>query len=414
MLRPLLLYAPWRKLLQRCAPAWSISKGQPENVTAVTFDGTWMKRGYSSLYGVFTAIDWDTGRVLDVHVSSKFCQSCSLWNARRERHQISAEEYARWKEDHAESCPVNTTRSSPGMESEAAVILWQRSVRERALEYHTYIGDGDSKGFNAVAQAKPYGPDVKLEKEECVGNVQKRVGSRLRALKKEWCGKVLEDGLRISGCGRLTDEMIDRLQFYFGHAIRNNSNDLQAMAKAIYAGLCHRYSTDTGPRHEYCPPGPDSWCGWQKVKAGVQESYEHHDSILKAIFELVKPVYIRLADVSLLRRCLRGATQNQNESFNALIWQLSPKTLFCGASVVKLSTDVAVAQFNHGMMTLLRVLVEMGCRPGLFTEQHLKSEDVSRVSKSTRKSTETEKHRRKVRRRRKGIEEQKLDDEGPT
>ena len=31
----------------------------------VTFDGTWMRRGHTSLHGVTTAISWLTGQMLD-------------------------------------------------------------------------------------------------------------------------------------------------------------------------------------------------------------------------------------------------------------------------------------------------------------------------------------------------------------
>ena len=36
--------------------------------------------------------------------------------------------------------------------------------------------------------------------------------------------------------------------------------------------------------------------------------------------EYVKPVFTRLSDKSLLEKCLLGVTQNQNESFNDLVW----------------------------------------------------------------------------------------------
>ena len=44
--------------------------------TAVSFDGTWAKRGFTSLTGVFFAISVDTGEVLDYTVLSKACQKC--------------------------------------------------------------------------------------------------------------------------------------------------------------------------------------------------------------------------------------------------------------------------------------------------------------------------------------------------
>jgi hypothetical protein len=45
---------------------------------AVSFDGTWMKRGFTSLYGVGVCIDMLTGLVVDFHVRSKYCHKCKL------------------------------------------------------------------------------------------------------------------------------------------------------------------------------------------------------------------------------------------------------------------------------------------------------------------------------------------------
>lgn len=44
---------------------------------AVTVDGTWMKRGHSSLHGVVILISADTGKVLDCEVETKFCHVCA-------------------------------------------------------------------------------------------------------------------------------------------------------------------------------------------------------------------------------------------------------------------------------------------------------------------------------------------------
>ncbi|CAB3999381.1 Hypothetical predicted protein [Paramuricea clavata] len=45
---------------------------------AVSFDGTWAKRGFASLTGIVFVISVDTGEVLDYHVVPKSCQICSL------------------------------------------------------------------------------------------------------------------------------------------------------------------------------------------------------------------------------------------------------------------------------------------------------------------------------------------------
>ena len=90
----------------------------------------------------------------------------------------------------------------------------------RRLRYTTYIGDGDSKGYHAVTAAQPYGADAQVVKEECIGHVQKRLGTALRNLKKEKKGQKLSDGKTIGGLGRLTDKLIDPLQT----ALRNGDS----------------------------------------------------------------------------------------------------------------------------------------------------------------------------------------------
>ena len=191
------------------------------------------------------------------------------------------------------------------METAAVRSLWARSEAARDLRYTTYIGDGDSKGYNAVVDDKPYG-EVPVIKEECVGHVQKRLGKGLRDLKQRLGKDKLADGKSISGKGRLTDKLIDSLQNFSGMAIRQHAGNVTEMARAIWASLCHRASSDSHPRHEFCPPGVTSWCKWQQVKAGKPGPYIHHDTIPPAVIEVMKPVYHRLTDRPLLDRCARG------------------------------------------------------------------------------------------------------------
>ena len=46
---------------------------------AVSGDGTWRKRGFSSSYGVVTALSTITGKALACEVMSKDCKECRLW-----------------------------------------------------------------------------------------------------------------------------------------------------------------------------------------------------------------------------------------------------------------------------------------------------------------------------------------------
>ena len=100
----------------------NVSKERDEHMATVTFDGTWMKRGFTSLYGVFTCIDWEVGRVLDVHVSAKYCQACKGWMERRDHNQISAAEYQAWKTDHVPQCPINTTHPGHGSGGSCCIV----------------------------------------------------------------------------------------------------------------------------------------------------------------------------------------------------------------------------------------------------------------------------------------------------
>ena len=55
------------------------SKSKDETLQAVvSFDGTWAKRGFTSLTGVVFVMSVDTGEILDYHVMSKSCKKCEM------------------------------------------------------------------------------------------------------------------------------------------------------------------------------------------------------------------------------------------------------------------------------------------------------------------------------------------------
>ena len=100
---------------------------------AVSFDGTWAKRGFTSLTGVVFVISVDTGEVLDYHVISKSCQKCSLKKAKCE----SDQEFEEWEIEHVFSgeCDINFNGSSPAMEVKGAKVLWSRSLELHNIRY---------------------------------------------------------------------------------------------------------------------------------------------------------------------------------------------------------------------------------------------------------------------------------------
>lgn len=143
------------------------------------------------------------------------------------------------------------------MELSWALNMFERSEDARGVRYVKYLGDGDSKAFEHVTSKKPYGDRI-IEKLECIGHVQKRLGSRLRRLKNKMKGRKLADDKVLGGKGRLTDAVVDKLQTYYGLAIRRNVHDKTDMKNAIWAIFDHKISTDENPQHDYCPKGQDN------------------------------------------------------------------------------------------------------------------------------------------------------------
>ena len=104
--------------------------------------------------------------------------------------QVLEFEAAEWKRYHA--CTINHTGSAGSMEASGVKNIYNRSIETKKLRYTTYLGDGDSKSYNEISQSNPY-PGHKIEKLECIGHVQKRVGARLRTYVLQYKGQLLSD-----------------------------------------------------------------------------------------------------------------------------------------------------------------------------------------------------------------------------
>ena len=46
--------------------------------TAIPCDGSWQRRGYSSINGVVTIITTDSAKILDCEPMSRYCKGCYL------------------------------------------------------------------------------------------------------------------------------------------------------------------------------------------------------------------------------------------------------------------------------------------------------------------------------------------------
>lgn len=127
------------------------------------------------MHGCVTAISMETGKVLDVEPLSKVCKPC-----KKHEHDGDTVESRLWKAEHAPNCKANFTGSAAAMESEGAKQIFNRSVSTRKLhimKYNEFYGD--SKSFNTVENIYKEEYGVVVVKKECVGHVQKRLGTAL-------------------------------------------------------------------------------------------------------------------------------------------------------------------------------------------------------------------------------------------
>lgn len=280
------------------------------------------------------------------------------------------------------------------------IEMFQRSEKLHGVKYANYVGDGDSKTFSSIKNVEPY-ENLVVQKKECIGHVQKRMGTRLRNAKKQNKG--------LGGRGKLTGKMIDKLAVYYGLAIRRNSNSIEKMKNDIWATFYHYCSTDTNPQHEKCPAGDESWCEWQRAHAvlpkkqlqkkneipGFTHSYQ---PLPDNVLNVIKPIYEDLTKDDLLERCLGGFTQNNNESYNQLIWKLSPKHLPGGVVPVKIAAYASACIFNEGQTSILKMFEAMGVPCGSNSHEYVAQQDESRVSTAEQRAQDATRERRMARR----------------
>lgn len=168
----------------------------------------------------------------------------------------------------------------------------------------------------------------RVNKLDCVGHVQKRMmGKNLIGLTGR---KKLADGKPVGGrAGRLTRPTTDKLQKYYGNAIRR--------------------------------------CVHKKAKTKSDVNKPHHlDPVFQSFF--LTPLYERLSDKKLLKRCLPGLSQNANESVNSLVWNRCPKYRYRGFTSAETAAGSAALQLNIGAAGRHDIMKELGIPDGSHTK----------------------------------------------
>lgn len=95
--------------------------------------------------------------------------------------QKDAAEFETWCTTYQSGCLANHTGSSGKMEADVVIEMFNCSQETYTVRYLNYVGDGNSKTYSQIITSNPYIPVVK---KECIGQVQKRMGTQLHNCKK--------------------------------------------------------------------------------------------------------------------------------------------------------------------------------------------------------------------------------------
>ena len=139
-----------------------------------------------------------------------------------------------------------------------------------------------------------------------------------------------------------------------------------------------------------------SWCSYKQDQANGTSNYKPGAGLPLDIVAKLKPIYNDLSSPDLLDKCLHGKTQNQNESFNAMIWERIPKTTYVSFDQLQLGTYDSVANFNIGRKASVLILSRLGIEPGKYTARGCATKNKKRLEMAGYKNRESSKTRRKV------------------
>jgi hypothetical protein len=209
---------------------------------------------------------------------------------------------------------------------------------------------------------------------------------------------MLQNNRPLGGKGRLTDTAIEKIQICYGLAVRRNLSSVAAMKEAILAVFLHVSSSNKDCKHIFCPKTSVTWCKYHKAHLeGKTYNHNDHFHLPSTVMAVVKPIFKDLCDPELLKKCLKGKTQNPNESFNNVIWSHIPKRMFVGIRTLDFSVYEAVLEFNNGYISKIHMLEYLGFSAGRYSVKAMKTLDHKRVRRAHKAIAETEKKLRQNR-----------------
>ncbi|UJR19120.1 hypothetical protein I4U23_022251 [Adineta vaga] len=343
-----------------------------ERRLTVSGDGTWQKRGFSSNHGVVDIMSvGPNAKVLDLERLSKTCSVCIGALSMKDLDPVK---YREIKKNH--QCEKNHSGSSSSMEAEGIYRIFSRSEAIYNVQYTNYIGDGDSKVFSKLINSPPY-KDVSIRKTEDINHFSKKMHHRLQKAAEDLKKTKIDGKLGIGGKGRMTKQMMINFKYYYRQAIVRNKTNLDEMIRSVWAIWKHKASTNEEPHHEWCSI---KYCGYLKCLEKGEE-YDHNPHRLPlGVMKAIRPVFDELAHGDTLQKVINGGSQNANESFHSVLWNLAPKNQYATGVIIDLCIAIAVLSYNEGHQSLLPVIAELtGGGFGYYTGVVMRRIDERRV-----------------------------------
>ena len=122
------------------------------------------------------------------------------------------------------------------------------------------------------------------------------------------------------------------------------------MSRATHAILKHYSSTLENPNHEDCPPGKNSWCSYNRdVASGTNYHQPIKNPLPSAAVAKIQPLFDHLGSKEFLTSCEDSKTQNVNEFYYYVVWNLAPKKQLNSPLEIKLAVEIATLLFNSEM-----------------------------------------------------------------
>ena len=78
------------------------------------------------------------------------------------------------------------------------------------------------------------------------------------------------------------------------------------------------------------------------IEKSNREKHNDQNRLASVFIEVLKSMFINLTKSELLKRCLQGLTQNQNEPINELLWSKCSKKKICGKVNVLFSVSETI------------------------------------------------------------------------